>query len=1267
MLIDTGSSLTLINSYLLSQFDAHIRKYLRPPPKNIQLQLADKSPLYINHTLRVPITIDNITHYYTVYVVPRLGRRCIIGNNFIKQKNLQIDGGQQLVYYKRPMLTRNHHGQSSTSETEKINQTQLTINNTENAEQTQQFTNETENTDETQPMNNKLSQVNEAEYILYAIEQMTIPPYHVCNVQVKPTVPFASTEDNENDEYELGTYSRNNRAHQKTPLVANGIISPKEHLQIQTANLSKATIIISAGKKLATMSRMNPQQLYAINHLTTANNKQATTINETKHNVDLSNTDLTNDQKEKLEELLEKYPDVFTNKPGKTTKLKHEIHIKEGTRPINAPPYRCAPNRRQIIEDNITEMLKEKIITPSNSPWASPVVLAPKKDGSLRFCIDYRKLNAVTVRDAYPIPRVDDTLDALDEAKFISTLDLRSGYWQVEMDPESQAMTAFISHKGLYEFKVMPYGLTNAPATFQRLMDIVLAGLKWKSCLVYIDDVIIYSSNFNQHINDLTEVFDALRNANLTLKASKCHFCRNEIKYLGHIITKQGIKPDPDLIASVTKFPRPQKLKDVQAFLGLTGYYRRFIQNYAKIAEPLLKQIRHHKNTKNTNYHITWNDECEQAFEILKQKLICNPIMNTPNFQQPFILELDACAYGLGAVLAQEYDNKKFVIAYASRTLSSAERNYSATEREALAIVWATKHYRPYIEGMEIIVRSDCQALQWLKEAKDITGRLARWAMHLAAFQIKEIKYKPGTANTNSDSLSRYPQESTSNNYDEITEIQAVINIWENTNMLDNIRQEQQNDTKLKSIIDDLRASGTPTFSPVRSPYVLVNDLLYKIRNTIKNQDHRIISNKHLLVIPASMRKKLIEWAHDHPMAGHAGRTKTIHRLSSRVFWPALRKDVYKYVQGCISCQQFKYNTQPLSMPMQLHMVTEPWHTIGVDIMGPFPITQRQKQYLLVVVDYFTRWVELFPLRTTTSNTIANVLVDQVFCRYGTPFFILSDNGPQFIAELFSEVLKSLRMGHKLTANYHPQTNMTERVNRTLKQQIRIYAQQNHKAWDAEIQKLAFAIRTSVNETTGETPAFLNFGRDLKVPLDLLYGEPVQNSTSNLPDNKLIQHYKRNLTETLQTAFRIVREYAEIQKLKQKSQYDRHTTNRQFDVGQHVWVMKPAGHIDGQCITNKLMPKKEGPCEIIEKRSPTTFIIKRLSDNVNLGTVNADRIEPYYYQVLSEENETDIANNKNDQTNTTLETSTSTNNDLPLPVPIRSSSRTHRVPIRYRQ
>ncbi|CAF5204104.1 unnamed protein product, partial [Rotaria magnacalcarata] len=285
----------------------------------------------------------------------------------------------------------------------------------------------------------------------------------------------------------------------------------------------------------------------------TSNQTKLTAENE----PNLINTDLDEHQKKEIRKLIHTFPDVFNEQAGRTKKLQHRINLVPDAQANNSPPFRYAPARKQIIEENLKDMLDQGIISPSTSPWASPVILAPKKDGTLRFCVDYRKLNSVTIRDAYPIPRIDDTLDSLQEAKFVSTLDLRSGYWQVEMDKNSREKTAFVTHKGLFEFNVMPFGLTNAPATFQRLMDIVLAGLKWQCCLVYIDDVVIFSPTFEQHIVDLEKVFQALQSANLTLKASKCQFCRREMRYLGHIITQNGIKPDPDLIKSVTNFPQP--------------------------------------------------------------------------------------------------------------------------------------------------------------------------------------------------------------------------------------------------------------------------------------------------------------------------------------------------------------------------------------------------------------------------------------------------------------------------------------------------------------------------------------------------------------------------------------------------------------------------------------------------------------------------------------------------------------------------------------
>ncbi|CAM4850035.1 unnamed protein product [Rotaria magnacalcarata] len=621
--------------------------------------------------------------------------------------------------------------------------------------------------------------------------------------------------------------------------------------------------------------------------------------------------------------------------------------------------------------------------------------------------------------------------------------------------------------------------------------------------------------------------------------------------------------------------------------------------------------------------------------------------MSTPNFNEPFILELDACEYGLGAVLAQEYNKMKYVIAYASRTLSSSERNYGATEREALAIVWATQHFRPYLEGTKILIRSDCKALQWLKNAKDVSGRLARWAMKLSAFQIESIQYRPGIANANADSLSRNPitnytteaagqsetedneyseknmftksRANTSLNAYELSTIDTIINLWENTNILEDIKKEQQIDSKLYPIIQNLKTITSPVINDKRQPFVLINDILYKIKNSNRHYNQRILGNKHLLVIPKAMQHKLLQWAHDHPTAGHAGQQKTLFRLSTRVYWASMWKDIYNYVAACQECQRFKYNNRPMATPMQLHEVLEPWHTIGIDLMGPFPTTSRQKKSLLVIVDYFTRWIELFPMRTTTSTNIAQILINEVFSRYGLPKYILSDNGPQFVSNIFEDFCNSLGIEQKFTANYHPQSNMTERVNRTLKPIIAIFAQRSPRSWDKEIQKLAYAMRTSINETTGDTPAFLMFGRDPRTPLDLIVGDPIEGLPTTTFEQTQVQNYKTSLINNLRIAFNMVHEHSEVEKWNQKEKYDRHTSQRQFEVGDLVWVATTIAKLGDNTISGKLQPRYQGPCRITKELTPSTFIVQRLSDNVNLGATNIERLK-IYFKPFSNEN-----------------------------------------------
>ena len=435
------------------------------------------------------------------------------------------------------------------------------------------------------------------------------------------------------------------------------------------------------------------------------------------------------------------------------------------SRPVNQNPYPRGPAQRAFIEETIEENLKGGIIRPSYSPWASPVCIIRKKDGYFRFAIDYRKLNEVTKREIYPMPRVDDTLDTLKDAKYMTTLDLASGYWTVPLKESDKAKTAFITHHGLYEYNVMPYGLCNAPSVFSRLMDAVMAGLKWQCVLVFIDDILIYSNTFEQHLVDIVKVFERLRTANLTMKPSKCHFCRPKLSYLGHEISPAGIKPDPLKVQALEAFefsepekagkPRKTAVKKIQSFLGLAQYYRRFIKNYSVIAKPLNELTR-------DSVKWVWTDKVQKAFVTLKKRLSSAPLLAYPNFNQPFTLQTDACKDGLGAVLCQRSSStetapaREIVIAYASRALTDAEAAWigGVKEWEALAIVWACELFKDYLIGRQFVVQTDHSNLQWLLQQKN--GRLERWAMRLLEFDFL-LQYRPGASNANADALSRHP------------------------------------------------------------------------------------------------------------------------------------------------------------------------------------------------------------------------------------------------------------------------------------------------------------------------------------------------------------------------------------------------------------------------------------------------------------------------------------------------------------------------------
>ena len=456
------------------------------------------------------------------------------------------------------------------------------------------------------------------------------------------------------------------------------------------------------------------------------------------------------EQARRLAELLDQYQDVFSRNDqdvGRTDLVKHSIPVQEGTRPIRQPPHRLGPQKEQEAERQIQDLLARGMIEPASGAWSSPVVLVKKKDQSWRFCVDYRKLNAVTLQDAYPLPRIDESLDALAGSRYFSTLDLTSGYWQVPLDADAQEKSTFATRSGLWKWKVLPFGLTSAPATFQRLMEQVLHGLHWKTLLLYLDDVIVISPDFDSHLQRLEEVFSRLQDAGLKLKPTKCELLQDEVHYLGHVVSAEGVATDPAKVEAIKKWEPPKDVKGLQAFLGTAGYYRQYLPDFATVAKPLTRLV-------SGDNLWTWTSDEQTAFQRLKDGLVSAPVLGYPDPKLPYILDTDASAVGVGAVLSQIQEGKERVIAYYSKTLAPPERNYCVTRRELLAVVKAVKHFRPYLYGTKFKLRTDHASLRWLCRRHEPTAQVARWLEILSPFSY-QLEHRAGKLHGNADGLSR--------------------------------------------------------------------------------------------------------------------------------------------------------------------------------------------------------------------------------------------------------------------------------------------------------------------------------------------------------------------------------------------------------------------------------------------------------------------------------------------------------------------------------
>lgn len=895
-----------------------------------------------------------------------------------------------------------------------------------------------------------------------------------------------------------------------------------------------------------------------------------------------------------LSVLLNNYKSVFAfndNELGSTSLIEHSIDVGE-TKPIFQRPYRIPYSQRELVENTIKELSDRGIIRPSNSPYSSPLVLVPKKDGSLRLCVDFRRVNEVTKKDVYPLPLIQDMLDALNGSKYYSVLDLCQGYHQVPVKESHKEITAFSFYGGHYEFNFMPFGLCNSAPTFQRLMDTLLSGLLYNSCLVYIDDIIVYSDNFADHLTRLEQVFKRFEESGLKLKAKKCFFAQEEVTFLGHCVNAKGISPDKEKVSAISNFPRPTNVSELRSFVGLISYYRKFIADFATKAAPFHQLLR--KNIK-----FMWTDECERTFDFFKQALITFPILQYPDFKLSFILYTDACDTGLGVVLAQHGPEGERTLAYASRSLKPNEKNYSVIEKEALAIVWAVKYFRQYIYGRKVTVVTDHNPLKWLMNIKDASGRLARWSLLLQDYDLT-IEHRAGRKHQNADSLSRLPPIASVKEHNEDILPKLSPN---------RLVEMQRKDPNLSLIINYLQNSELPDqSSKARETVILASD--YEIGND-KLLYHLFVPGSHRrrknvrkqLAVPRCLIDEILFACHDDVTAGHLGVYKMYNKIQDRFYWKGMYSDVEFWCKSCVDCATKKTPKNRPKAPLNpLPAVSGPFDRVAVDVLGPFPPTYNSNKYILVFSDYLTRWPEVVAVNSADAQTTAKAFVEEIVCRHSAPRVLLSDNGKNFRSKLMQEICKLMNTKKTFTTAYHPETDgLVERFNGTLTTMLSMYVSGHQRDWDTYLPYVMFAYRTSIHESTQETPFFLMHGREPVLPIEAVMCPPTLQYTSS-------DDYKSEMMTKLQEAFNLVKDNLQSAAQKQKLSYDAKTEQKLYNVTDKVWIFTPSKKPG---LSPKLTHNWHGPFEITKKLSDVTFVAKSCDDKNTIQTVHINRLKPF--------------------------------------------------------
>ena len=938
------------------------------------------------------------------------------------------------------------------------------------------------------------------------------------------------------------------------------------------------------------------------------------------------------DVRTELQHLLQEYADLFPEqlpkgRPPKRS-VEFEINTEEGVKPPSKPPYRLSPKEYEELQAQIDELLAQGHIRPSTSPYGAPVLFVPKKDGRWRMCVDYRALNRQTIKDKYPLPRIDDLLDRLGRAKHFSTLDLASGYHQIAVKASDIPKTAFRTQRGQFEFIVMPFGVTNAPATFQRLMNNLFKEDLDAFVAVYLDDILIFSQTLQEHIIHIRQALEKLRQAKMYARLHKCSFFQERVEYLGFEVSAQGVQPSPEKVRTIVEWPRPQSVKDVRSFLGLAGFYRRFIKQFSLKARPLTDLTK-----EKTTWQ--WTEKEENSFCNLKKSLVIAPVLRMPNFDLSFIVTTDASLVSVGAILEQDFGQGLQPVAYESRKLNPAETRYSAYERELLGIVWAIGKWRHYLEGRHFIVQTDHSSLKHLPNQPSVSRRIWKWVSILQGYDI-DIRHIPGKVNP-ADALTRQvraddveyagrvrqqdqdwmesvrvPSEATDQ------EIQRKLNELYSTKEQEDKRQEAmqlvrpthnseqstilaiaessisieaqmrqrmmielRNEDQYADIINKLE-------DPNEMNEVQINDKCYRIKQgTLKVHEQRQAetNNYWRTVVPnvQDIKLQLLREIHAVPYAGHPGYTRTLEVTKQFFFWVNMTTEVRQFVLDCPVCQVEKgSHLKPSGKLMPLDLPGRKWDHVAIDFVVGMPV-QQNCDTILTVVDKATKMCHFIACSERISaKEVAQLYWQHVGRLHGIPSVLISDRDVRFTSRFWRELWRVLGTDLRMGSGFHPESSgQVEKFNQLLEQTLRCTIHQlgEGRNWVDMLPTIEFSVNNTPNRTTGYSAFYLNFGFHPLHPLQLLH------SATDSYNESVVSFVSR-----LQVDFDRAQQQLTRAREQMIQQEDPHRRASEYRVGDRVLLS--TRYIRFRNCPQKLQRRFVGPFEIIRKMSRAAYELK---------------------------------------------------------------------------